>query len=225
MHEVEHLRERSEALEEENASLLLKKDTSELMMKQNIGKIFTQKKEILELRSKVDMLERALNVMSSQFEHEKKQIQEHALVSSQTNCTELEKMQKLLAHHERELTRVKRISHTILQQRTELEVFFHGALEQVKQEILSNRLQYRQEALEAYKRRMSGARAGREEYPRIRTFNRKLNSTNSVFSDLEEAEKWTNMQSTRLDIAELTWEQKEKVLRLLFAKMNSLKCR
>ncbi|XP_041947262.1 basal body-orientation factor 1 [Alosa sapidissima] len=225
MSEVEHLRGRSEILEEENASLTLHKDTSEFMMKQNVCKMAAQKKEILQLRSKVDVLERALNIMSVQFEHEKNEIQEKVILSTQTNCAELEKLQKLLALRECEMTRVKRLARIILEQRTELELFLHGALEHVKQEILSNRLQYRQEALDAYQRRMSDARAGRQEYPHIRTFHRKPYSTNSVFADLEEAEKWTNMQSTKVDIAELTWEQKEKVLRLLFAKMNSLKYR
>lgn len=112
-------------------------------MKQNICKLATQKKEILELRSKVDVLERTLNIMSVQFEREKNEIQEKILFSSQTNCLELNKSQRLLALRERELTRVKRLADTFLQKRTEVELFFHEALEQVKQEILSNRLQYR----------------------------------------------------------------------------------
>lgn len=32
-------------------------------------------------------------------------------------------------------------------------------------------------------------------------------------------------RGARVDISELTWEQKEKVLRLLFAKMNGIKAR
>ncbi|XP_063058959.1 basal body-orientation factor 1-like [Engraulis encrasicolus] len=221
--EVAHLRERGETLEEENSELLLHKDTNQLMIQHNIGRISTQKKELFDLRSKVKVLERALQVMTSQFEREKIAMEQRTLVTSQSNLSELEKAQKLVGHQERELARHKRLSQTLLQQRTELELFFHGALEQVKKEILANRLLYRQEALEAYKRRMSEARLGKEEYPRIRTFSRKPNSTNSVFADLEEAEKWTNMPSEKVDISQLTWEQKEKVLRLLFSRMNSQK--
>lgn len=112
-------------------------------MKQNVCKMAAQKKEILELRSKVDVLERTLNIMSVQFEREKNEIQEKILFSSQTSCVELNKLQRLLALREREILRLKRLAHTVLEQRTELELFFHEALEQVKQEILSNRLQYR----------------------------------------------------------------------------------
>lgn len=34
-----------------------------------------------------------------------------------------------------------------------------------------------------------------------------------------------NLQSSKVDISDLTWEQKERVLRLLFAQMNGLKTR
>ncbi len=48
----------------------------------------------------------------------------------------------------------------------------------------------RQEALKAYRWRMNEARAGRLEYPRIRTFSNAPHSTNDVQTDLEEADKW-----------------------------------
>ncbi|KAI5937579.1 Basal body-orientation factor 1 [Manis javanica] len=66
---------------------------------------------------------------------------------------------------------------------------------------------------------MRKACAGKTEYPKIRTFDGREHSTNSVNQDLMEAEKWTDIQGN-VDIGDLTWEQKEKVLRLLFAKMN-----
>lgn len=44
--------------------------------------------------------------------------------------------------------------------------------------------------MEAYRRRMSEARSGRNEYPNIRTFNKAPHSTNNVYTDLEEAERW-----------------------------------
>ena len=39
---------------------------------------------------------------------------------------------------------------------------------------------------------------------------------------MKEAERWDGLD-TFVDIGDLTWEQREKVLRLLFAKMNGLK--
>lgn len=55
---------------------------------------------------------------------------------------------------------------------------------------------YRQEALKAYRMRMNEARAGRLEYPRIRTFSNAPHSTNDVQADLEEADKWCESFST-----------------------------
>ncbi|XP_072545620.1 basal body-orientation factor 1-like [Salminus brasiliensis] len=223
--EVEELRRTNEALAEENASLILHKETSELMMKENVAQLAAQRSEISELRAKVATLEQALGIMAAEFEQEKTAVLERAVVSTQASGVELEKLQKLLSMREREMSRVKQLARGIVEQRTELELFFHEALAQVKQEITASQLQYRQEAMVAYRRRMSEARAGRTEHPRIRNFNKTPHSTNNVYTDLEEAEKWSNLQSSKVDMSELTWEQKERVLRLLFAKMNGLKIR
>ncbi|XP_049319983.1 basal body-orientation factor 1 isoform X1 [Astyanax mexicanus] len=223
--EVEELRKTNEALAEENASLVLQQETCELMMKENVAQLAAQRSEISELRAKVATLEQALGIMAAEFEQEKTVVQERAVVSTQASSVELEKLQKLLSMREREMSRVKRLARGVVEQRTELELFFHEALAQVKQEIIASQLQYRQEAMVAYRRRLTDARAGRTEYPPIRNFNKAPHSTNNVYTDLEEAEKWSNLQSSKVDISELTWEQKERVLRLLFAKINSLKIR
>ena len=69
---------------------------------------------------------------------------------------------------------------------------------------------------------MLAAHAGHAKYPKIRTFRSLRSSTNSIFSDMKEAERWDGLDAF-VDIGDLTWEQREKVLRLLFAKMNGLK--
>ncbi|KAJ8390820.1 hypothetical protein AAFF_G00099520 [Aldrovandia affinis] len=109
--------------------------------------------------------------------------------------------------------------------RTELERFFQEALAQVKGEIQAGRQHHKRAALQAYQHQMTTARVGRQEYPRVRTFGQSQHSTNGVHGDLEDAEKWAHLNSGKVDISDLTWEQKEKVLRLLFAKMNGLKTR
>ncbi|XP_040333599.1 basal body-orientation factor 1 isoform X4 [Herpailurus yagouaroundi] len=120
---------------------------------------------------------------------------------------------------DREMNRVKKLAKNILDERTEVESFFLDALHQVKQQILLGRKHYKKVAQAAFNFKMREACAGRTEYPQIRTFDGKDHSTNSVTQDLMEAEKWTDIQGN-VDIEDLTWEQKEKVLRLLFAKMN-----
>ena len=69
---------------------------------------------------------------------------------------------------------------------------------------------------------MLEAHAGRGEYPMVRTFKPSDTSTNNVFEDLKVAERWTGMEG-KIDIGDLTWEQRERILRMLFAKMNGFK--
>ena len=84
------------------------------------------------------------------------------------------------------------------------------------------RIQYRKDAQHAYQQRMLEAHAGHGDFPRVRTFRQLDSSTNNVFDDLKEAERWTGIQG-KVDMAELTWEQRERILRMLFAKMNRFK--
>ena len=54
------------------------------------------------------------------------------------------------------------------------------------------RNEYRKEANQAFNQKMMAAHLGQIEYPKIRTFAKKFDafSTNSVYRDLEQAEKW-----------------------------------
>ena len=69
---------------------------------------------------------------------------------------------------------------------------------------------------------MLEAHGGHGDFPRVRTFRQLDSSTNNVFDDLKEAERWTGIQG-KVDMAELTWEQRERILRMMFAKMNGFK--
>lgn len=91
---------------------------------------------------------------------------------------------------DKEMNRVKKLAKNILDERTEVERFFLDALHQVKQQILFNRQHYKQIAQAAFNLKMRDACAGRTEYPKIRTFDGREHSTNSVNQDLLEAERW-----------------------------------
>ena len=84
------------------------------------------------------------------------------------------------------------------------------------------RKQYKRDAEILYNNKMLAAHAGKSDYPKIRTFLPLETSTNCIYDDMKEAEKWSGIES-KIDIKDLTWEQREKVLRLLFAKLNGLK--
>ncbi len=84
-------------------------------------------------------LEQALASMVAEFEMEKADIKQRAAVRSQAGGVELDKLQKLLSIRDRELSRVKRTARSVVEQRSDMEVLFHEALNHVKQEMLMHR--------------------------------------------------------------------------------------
>ncbi|XP_077179306.1 basal body-orientation factor 1 [Paroedura picta] len=225
MKETEELQKSKQKLAEDNTFLLQEKETKEMLIQEKVLQSTQHKTQIQELENKVKKLEAALCHMAREFKAEIRKTERDALIKNQASHTEIEKLQQLLEMKGREMSRVKKLARNILDERTEVERFFLDALEQVKQEIMTSRKCYKEVAQVAYQKKMMAAFAGKEEYPKIRTFNDNIHSTNSVQKDLQEAEKWTNIQKGKVDISELTWEQKESVLRLLFAKMNGLRAR
>ncbi|XP_034531792.1 basal body-orientation factor 1-like [Notolabrus celidotus] len=218
--EAEDLVKRTNTLAEENASLALEKSTYESIVKKNTAQMEAPKEELSQLKAKIAFLENALELKAGLYEQKIEKEKERTLVKTQASHVELEKLQKVLTMRERELGHIKQLASSIVKQRTELEQFFHEGLAQVKQEIVTSRMQYKKEAMQAYRWRMREATAGKLKFPPIRTFHKSPHSTNSVFSDMEAASQWTHQPGSKVDISDLTWEQKEQVLRLLFAKMN-----
>uniref|UniRef100_A0A3P8U7C5 Basal body orientation factor 1b n=1 Tax=Amphiprion percula TaxID=161767 RepID=A0A3P8U7C5_AMPPE len=215
VNESEDLQKLTTSLVTENTSLRLDR----LTVKKNRAQMEAQSKRLSELRAKVASLEQALELKAEELEWREKK-EEMNLVTIQASQVELEKLQKVLAMRERELGHIKQLASTIVEKRRELEEFFHEALAHVKQEIVTSRLQYKKEALRGYRWRFREATAGKIKFPPIRTFHKSPHSTNSVYSDMEAAVTWTHPPDSKVQISDLTWEQKEQVLRLLFAKMN-----
>ncbi|XP_058285310.1 basal body-orientation factor 1 isoform X1 [Hylobates moloch] len=217
--ETDALQKNSQKLQESHTSLLNQKEINDLLVKEKIMQLVQQRSQIQTLQKKVVNLETALSYMTKEFESEVLKLQQQAMIENQAGQVEIDKLQHLLQMKDREMNRVKKLAKNILDERTEVERFFLDALHQVKQQILISRKHYKQIAQAAFNLKMRAACAGRTEYPKIRTFDGREHSTNSVNQDLLEAEKWTHIEGN-VDIGDLTWEQKEKVLRLLFAKMN-----
>ncbi|XP_005321386.2 basal body-orientation factor 1 isoform X1 [Ictidomys tridecemlineatus] len=217
--EADALQKNSEKLQENHTFLLHQKEINDLLIKEKILQLTQQRTQIQVLRKKVVNLEKALSFMTKEFETEVSKLQQQAIIENQAGRGEIDKLQHLLQLKDKEMNRVKKLAKNILDERTEVERFFLDALHQVKQQILLSRKHYKQIAQDAFNVKMRKAYAGKTEYPLIRTFDGREHSTNSVNQDLMEAENWTSTERN-VDIADLTWEQKEKVLRLLFAKMN-----
>lgn len=219
MKEGDVLKKKVSRLEEENESLKGDKELNDMMVQEKIVQVKQQKEQIRELQEKVELLEISLSHMSREFETTRKDIITKSRIENEASKIEIAKLQRVIELKTKEMNKVKRLAKNILDQRTELERFFLESLEQVRLEIAANQSQYRQDAQRAYQQKMLNAYSGKGEYPKIRTFNKSEQSTNNVYSDLQAAEKMYDIGG-KVDVSDLTWEQKEKILRYLFARMN-----
>lgn len=161
----------------------------ELTLKDNVSQMEAQREKLLKLRAKVASLERTLELNTQEYEQQR-QKEKTTLVCCPDSQVELEHLQKELAQRQKDLAHIKGIARTIVEQRTELEGFFHDALAQVKQEITASRQRCAKEALLTYRTRLSEAAAGKLKFPPICTFHQSPQSTNSVLSHTAAAEGW-----------------------------------
>uniref|UniRef100_A0A3B3VUT3 Basal body orientation factor 1 n=1 Tax=Poecilia latipinna TaxID=48699 RepID=A0A3B3VUT3_9TELE len=180
------------------------------------AKMEVKEKKLSEVMAKAASLELALAEISRKSEQQEEK-EKRNLVTIQASQVELDKLQKLLAMREKEMQHVKQLAKTIVVKRREVEEFFHEALGHVRQEIVASKLQNEKEALQDYRQKFREATAGMIKFPPIRTVNR---SPNYLYADMEAAAQWSHPPSGEVNMSHLTWEQKEKVLSLLFAKMN-----
>jgi len=215
-------------LMEENQNLKEEKEIHSKLIEERVKQAKDDRETIKTLREKVETLERSLNQMVMEFERDRQMSLAAAKHQLQMQSQECERLNNILQLKCKELEQIKRLGRRILQQRSEVETFFLTALEEVRHEITVNRAVYIRESERAYTARMAAAAAGRDSFPRVRTFNKgnAMTSANTVFDDLEAAHDINAVKpdaTASVDISELTWEQKEKVLRSLFAMMNGLK--
>lgn len=168
----------------------------------------------------MESLEQTLTQMVREFDIEREILERQIESELKISKEEISRLQRQLELRNKEMNHVKLLAKNLLSQRSSVESFFLDALEHVKKEIAHNRAQYRKHALIAYQKSVAAAERGEQDFPKVRTFRLLDRSTNSVYKDLAQAENWSHLME-RVDVGDLTWEQKEQVLRLLFAKMNS----
>lgn len=203
----------------ENKKLKSEKEMNSLIVEEKVVQGKKLQKQVRELNEKNSNLEHTLAQVIKENECEKNELSVVHHSNEEHNKMEIARLNRAVELKTKEMNRVKKLAKHILDQRSEMENFFLESLEYVKAEITRNRLQYRRDAESAYHQRVRAAHVGQAEYPKIRTFKNTKHSTNTIFSDLKEAEKWEGFDST-VEMSDLTWEQRERVLRLMFAKMN-----
>lgn len=127
--------------------------------------------------------------MIKEFHGERTKLLEESRIEHDSSRNELIKLQRALELKTKEMNKVKKLGKTILEQRTEMEIFFLDALQNVKRQIVYSRLQHHKDALTAYQNRMLSTQHGQHEHSRMKTFNETFQELDT-FSDLEEKSKW-----------------------------------
>ena len=193
--ETDDLQKAKKGLEEDTKRLRREVALNEQSVKEYAKQGFRQSKEIKELSAKVKSLERTLSLSVATFEQEKSSLHKE----DQRKLAEIELdsqgLRQLVKLKSKELTHMKRLASIILQKRNEVETFLLDSIELVKTEIARRRAE--------------------EERTMPRSRGRLPQLGASRPSNLPASPE------EHIDIRDLTWDDRERVLRLLFAKINN----
>ena len=193
--ETDELQKAKKGLEEESKKLRREVALNEQSVKEYAKQGFRQSKEIKELSAKVKSLERSLSHSVASFEKEKGEMAKE----DQRKLAEVELdsagLRQLVRLKSKELTHMKRLASIILQKRNEVETFLLDSIELVKAEIARRRAEE--------ERSMPRARGRLPQLGQSKPSNLPANPEEHI------------------DIRDLTWDDRERVLRLLFAKINN----
>lgn len=189
------------------------------------GQAQRQAREIKQLRAAVKELEKKMTESLAAAEREK-----HVEVSK--NGRELEELaldadglRRLLRLKNKELRNLRRLAQTILDQRTDVEQFFLDALECVKREIQDERKRQHDLELERYHLEVKRSQGMRGMATSLR-FPKLGSPTSTAAGPLASSAANAALAGgarhvgDKVDLRQLTWEERERVLRLVFAKIN-----
>lgn len=158
-----------------------------------------QNRKIKLLKSKIHILEKSLSQIVQDFEKEKTLLkyQNDQYIKEQqeeiTNCSEEVKQKN------RQLKQVKGLAREIIQQRSDVEQFFLEALEQIKEEIRKKMTEERKQKRYSHLASIQG----------------------TAQEDSKDEGDEGKTYADKVDLNDLDWEDRERVLRLLFSKINA----
>ncbi|TPX62313.1 hypothetical protein PhCBS80983_g00426 [Powellomyces hirtus] len=213
-----------------NRQLLEEKNLHDVIVKEKIMQAKQQAKEIKDLRLKIHSLEHTLSHVVREFTHERTLFSSLARTELDAVKSLAAKLQSSLSRKTKETRHIKRLAQHILDQRTDLEKFFMDALDHVRAEIREERDRERREKVAEYNRRMKAILAAKNLPP---TTPSKGNPPASVLMpggdpslpnlpSLPPTTTTVTAPPTKIELSDLSWADKEKVMRLLFARMNGV---
>ncbi|KAJ3017888.1 hypothetical protein HKX48_003303 [Thoreauomyces humboldtii] len=211
-----------------NRQLLDEKNLHDVIVKEKITQTKQQAREIKELKLKIQSMEHTLSHVVREFEHErdmmgrlaKRELDEVRKIASKLN--------EGLTRKSKETRHIKRLAQHILDQRTDLERFFMDALDHVRGEIHEEKEAARKAAQQEYNRRMKAILTSRGLPSSTSAAANTALPVPGTVSGLPQtsvvmpASTSPLPASSKVELSELSWEDKEKIMRLLFARMNGM---
>jgi hypothetical protein len=143
---------------------------------------------------------------------------ENALEEQTLDAAGLRQMVRI---KQKELSKLRKAAETVLEQRTEVEQFFLDALERVKSEVSAKREAAYAKDVQAYRTSMRTASndpSGTATFPKIRALQAGKDVSRFGLVETEPPKRYEG----RVQLSDLTAEDREHVLRLLFAKINAV---
>lgn len=171
-----------------------------------------QRKRIKESGGKLKALEKSLGQTLRDIEIERSQWHEEHSRELNAAKKETERLKHAYKLQSKELKKIKRLAQTILEQRNETEQFFHEALAQVKKEVRAQ--------MSAVEEKKQATLSSSSKSPLVFPSVRKPSPTDRTRRNTPPP---SSLPAGRVQISDLSPSQKEKVLRLLFSKINNMK--
>jgi len=177
-----------------------------------------QRRDISDRGDKIKTLERTLTRVVKEFEKQQNEAEQGTSARAGELERELRNVRMELQARSRELKTLRRLARDILGQRSDVEQFFLEALDTCRKEIATRNKRQAREQQAAYRRQLREATLGRGEFPQI--MGDTLPSGVSPFSRVTQASSQDDPEA-KVDLSELSLEDKEAVLRMLFSKINA----
>mmetsp|Transcript_12897 Transcript_12897/g.15564 ORF Transcript_12897/g.15564 Transcript_12897/m.15564 type:complete len:487 (-) Transcript_12897:254-1714(-) len=194
--ETDELQREKRQLEEEKKKLIREVEIKREMEEQYAKRGSKQSREIRDNAAKVASLEKSLSTMMKDFDGERSTLKDRARSELETAKIEQQGLRRLLKLKTRELNNIRRLAQEVVRQRSDVESFLIDSLTFVRENAAEER---------------AGAIADGP------TTSGSLPSISGAPTGSQKSPK----SSARLDIRDLSWEDRERVLRLLFSKINN----
>lgn len=174
-----------------------------------------QSRELAQLKADLRTMEQRASASLAASERAANTQQAHSEREREDLVLDTDALRRLLKLKNKELRNLRKLAQTVLDQRSDVEQFFLDALAHVRREIEVERAKRRDRERETFQANMRRAIG----LPPPSTSS--SSSLTTRFPKLASSGTAPpNNKNDKVDLAQLSWEDKERVLRLVFAKIN-----